>query len=180
MPNAVLQGEEFEPIMLNIVYGFPDAGLHAGRLQTTRHVSKNTTLLELKQLLFRDYYQYDDEQILRQVRMGKLNLEEKNNRKSRREYKTDEEKQTLAQLHLHDGDTLGIDNKNSLYVVHPIPFHSNEHFSSVPSWKDASSNNTNVSKTQLSLTIRNNLDSNSSKPMTYSCFNTTVSLSQGY
>jgi hypothetical protein len=29
-------------------------------------------------------------------------------------HKTDEEKQTLAQLYLHDGDTLGIDNKNSL------------------------------------------------------------------
>jgi hypothetical protein len=114
LPDTVLQGEEFEPIMLNIVYGFPDANLHVARLQTTRHVSKNTTLFELKQILFRDYYQYDNEQILRQVRMGKLNLEEKNNRKSRREYKTDEEKQTLAQLHLHDGDTLGIDNKNSL------------------------------------------------------------------
>jgi hypothetical protein len=112
--NTVLQGEEFEPIMLNIVFGFPDVHLHASRLQTTRHVSKNTTLSELKEVLFYDYYQYKDQQILRQVRMGKLNLEEKNNRKSRREYKTDEEKQTLAQLHLHDGDTLGIDNKNSL------------------------------------------------------------------
>ena len=180
LPDTVLQGEEFEPIMLNIVYGFPDASLHAGRLQSTRHVSKNTTLLELKQILFRDYYQYDDEQILRQVRMGKLNLEEKNNRKSRREYKTDEEKQTLAQLHLHDGDTLGIDNKNSLYVQHcnDLPFHSNEHFSSVPSWKDASSNNTNMGKTQLSLTIKNNIDANPSKPMTYSCFNTTVSVDE--
>jgi hypothetical protein len=114
VPDTVLQGEEFEPIMLNIVYGFPDAQQHASRLQTTRHISKNTTLHELKQILFHDYYQYTDQQILRQVRMGKLNLEEKNNRKSRREYKTDEEKQTLAQLHLHDGDTLGIDNKNSL------------------------------------------------------------------
>jgi hypothetical protein len=114
LPDTVVQGEEFEPIMLNIVYGFPDAQMHASRLQTTRHISKNTTLFELKEILFRDYYQYDDEQILRQVRMGKLNLEEKNNRKSRREYKIDEEKQTLAQLHLHDGDTLGIDNKNSL------------------------------------------------------------------
>ncbi len=100
--------------MLNIVYGFPDAHIHASRLLTTRHISKNTTLFELKKILFRDYYQYDNEQILRQVRMGKLNLEEKNNRKSRREYKIDEEKQTLGQLHLHDGDTLGIDNKNSL------------------------------------------------------------------
>jgi hypothetical protein len=100
--------------MLNIVYGFPDAHLHVSRLQTTRYISKNTTLFQLKQILFQDYYQYDNEQLLRQLRMGKLNLEEKNNRKSRREYKTDEEKQTLAQLHLHDGDTLGIDNKNSL------------------------------------------------------------------
>ncbi|UJR23171.1 hypothetical protein I4U23_026191 [Adineta vaga] len=158
LPNTIIQGEEFEPIMLNIVYGFPDAHLHASRLQTTRHISKNTTLAELKETLFRDYYQYEDQQILRQVRMGKLNLEEKNNRKSRREYKIDEEKQTLAQLHLHDGDTLGIDNKNSF----------------VPSWKDASSNNTNMSKTQLSLTIRNNIDLTNTKPMTCSCFNTTL------
>lgn len=114
LPNTVLQGEEFEPIMLNIVYGFPDAHVNAAGLQTTRHISKNTTLFELKRLLFHDYYQQDDLLILKQVRMGKLNLEEKNNRKSRREYKTDEEKQTLAQLNLHDGDTLGIDNKNSL------------------------------------------------------------------
>lgn len=114
LPDTVVRGEEFEPLMLNIVFGFPDAHLQTSRLQTTRHVSKNTTLAELKETLFRDYYQYDDPQVLRQVRMGKLNLEEKNNRKSRREYKIDEEKQTLAQLHLHDGDTLGIDNKNSL------------------------------------------------------------------
>ncbi|CAF1564313.1 unnamed protein product, partial [Rotaria sordida] len=72
-------------------------------------------------------------------------------------YKTDEEKQTLAQLHLHDGDTLGIDNRNSF----------------VPSWKDASSNNTNMGKTHLSLTVRNNIDSINTKPMTYSCLNTT-------
>ena len=114
LSDTVMQGEEFEPIMLNIVYGFPDAPIHASRLQTTRHVSKNMTLFELKEILFRDYYQHDNQQILRQVRMGKLNLEEKNNRKSHREYKTDEEKQTLAQLHLHDGDTLGVDNRNSL------------------------------------------------------------------
>ncbi|CAF1682789.1 unnamed protein product, partial [Adineta ricciae] len=107
LPDTVIQGEEFEPIMLNIVYGFPDAHIHASRLQNTRHVSKNTTLAELKEVLFRDYYQYEDQQVLRQVRMGKLNLEEKNNRKLRREYKIDEEKQTLAQLNLHDGDTLG-------------------------------------------------------------------------
>ncbi|CAF1103468.1 unnamed protein product [Rotaria sp. Silwood1] len=157
LQDTVLQGEEFEPIMLNIVYGFPDAHIHASRLQTTRHVSKNTTLFELKKHLFYDFYQHDDPQILRQVRMGKLNLEEKNNRKSRREYKTDEEKQTLAQLYLHDGDTLGIDNKNSF----------------VPSWKDASSNNTNMGKTHLSLTVKNNIDSTNTKPMTYSCLNTT-------
>ncbi|CAF4230033.1 unnamed protein product, partial [Rotaria sp. Silwood2] len=157
LPDTVLQGEEFEPIMLNIVYGFSDAHIHASRLQTTRHVSKNTTLFELKKSLFYDYYQHDDPQILRQVRMGKLNLEEKNNRKSRREYKTDEEKQTLAQLHLHDGDTLGIDNKNSF----------------VTSWKDASSNNTTMGKTHLSLTVKNNIDSTNTKPMTYSCINTT-------
>ena len=82
LPDTVLQGEEFEPIMLNIVYGFPDAQTHASRLQTTRFVSKNTTLSQLKELLFYDYYQYNDPQTLRQVRMGKLNLEEKNNRKS--------------------------------------------------------------------------------------------------
>jgi len=114
LPDTILRGEEFEPIMLNIIYGFPDANLHASRLPTLRHVSKNTTLFELKQRLFFDFYQYDDPQGIRLVRMGKLNLEEKNNRKSRREYKTDEEKLTLAQLHLQDGDTLGIDNRNSL------------------------------------------------------------------
>jgi hypothetical protein len=114
LPDTVVRGEEFEPIMLNIVYGFPDAHLHASRLQTIRHISKNTTLSQLKEILFHDFYQHNDQQVLRQVRMGKLNLEEKNKRKSRREYKTDEEKQTLAQLYLHDGDTLGIDNKNSL------------------------------------------------------------------
>ena len=114
LPDTILQGEEFEPIMLNIVYGFPDAHVHAARLKTIRHVSKNTTLYELKETLYRDYYRQDNVQNLRQIRMGKLNLEEKNNRKSRREYKTDEEKQTLAQLYLQDGDTLGIDDKNSL------------------------------------------------------------------
>ncbi|CAF1418354.1 unnamed protein product, partial [Adineta steineri] len=158
LPDTVIQGEEFEPIMLNIVYGFPDAHIHASRLQTIRHVSKNTTLFELKEILFRDFYQYDDPQILRQVRMGKLNLEEKNNRKSRREYKIDEEKQTLAQLYLHDGDTLGIDNKNSF----------------VPSWKDASSNIANTGKNHLSLTIKNNIDTINTKPMTCSCWNTTL------
>ncbi|CAF4003627.1 unnamed protein product [Adineta steineri] len=158
LPDTVIQGEEFEPIMLNIVYGFPDAHIHASRLQTIRHVSKNTTLFELKEILFRDFYQYDDPQILRQVRMGKLNLEEKNNRKSRREYKIDEEKQTLAQLYLHDGDTLGIDNKNSF----------------VPSWKDASSNIVNTGKNHLSLTIKNNIDTINTKPMTCSCWNTTL------
>ncbi|CAF2073247.1 unnamed protein product [Rotaria magnacalcarata] len=157
LSDTVLQGEEFEPIMLNIVFGFPDAHIHASRLQTTRHVSKNTTLFELKKALFFDYYQHDDPQLLRLVRMGKLNLEEKNNRKSRREYKTDEEKQTLGQLYLHDGDTLGIDDKNSF----------------VPSWKDASSNSTNMRKTHLSLTVKNNIDSTNTKPMTYSCLNTT-------
>jgi hypothetical protein len=158
LPDTVLQGEEFEPIMLNIVYGFPDAHIHALGLQTTRYISKNMTLFELKQILFRDYYQYDNQLILKQVRMGKLNLEEKNKRKSRREYKTDEEKQTLGQLHLHDGDTLGIDNKNSF----------------VPNWKDAaSSNNTNMGIKQLSLTIKNNIDSINTKPMTYCCLNTT-------
>jgi hypothetical protein len=114
LPDTVLQGEEFEPIMLNIVYGFPDAHIHASRLQTIKHISKNTTLLELKEILYRDYFENDDPQKLRQIRMGKLNLEEKNNRKSRREYKTDEEKQTLVQLRLQDGDTLGIDDRNSL------------------------------------------------------------------
>ena len=114
LPDTVLQGEEFEPIMLNIVYGFPDASRHASRLKTIYHVSKNTTLYELKEILYRHYYQQDNPQALRQVRMGKLNLEEKNNRKSRREYKNDEEKQTLAQLHLQDGETLGIDDRNSL------------------------------------------------------------------
>lgn len=114
LPDTVLQGEEFEPIMLNIVYGFPDAHAHASRLQTIRHISKNTTLHELKEILYRDYYQHDNPQTLRQIRMGKLNLEEKNNRKSRREYKAEEEKQTLVQLRLQDGDTLGIDDRNSL------------------------------------------------------------------
>jgi len=114
LPDTVLQGEEFEPIMLNIVYGFPDAHIHTSRLQSVKHISKNTTLLELKELLYYDYYQNVDPQKLRQIRIGKLNLEEKNNRKFRREYKVDEEKQTLAQLHLQDGDTLGIDDKTSL------------------------------------------------------------------
>jgi hypothetical protein len=114
LPDTVLQGEEFEPIMLNIVYGFPDAHHHASRLETIKHISKNTTLLELKEMLYYDYCQRNDPQKLRQIRMGKLNLEEKNNRKSRREYKPDEEKQTLAQLHLQDGDTLGIDDRHSL------------------------------------------------------------------
>jgi len=114
LPDTVLQGEEFEPIMLNIVYGFPDAHIHASRLQTIKHISKNTTLSELKEMLYYDYFRNNDPQKLRQIRMGKLNLEEKNNRKSRREYKIDEEKQTLAQLHLQDGDTLGIDDKSSL------------------------------------------------------------------
>jgi urease accessory protein UreE len=100
--------------MLNIVYGFPDAHVHASRLQTIRHISKNTTLLELKEILYRNYNPNVNAQTLRQIRMGKLNLEQKNNRKSRREYKTEEEKQTLAQLNLQDGDTLGIDDKNSL------------------------------------------------------------------
>ncbi|CAF3335448.1 unnamed protein product [Rotaria sp. Silwood1] len=158
LPDTVLQGEEFEPIMLNIVYGFPDAHIHASRLQTIRHISKNTTLLELKEILYRDYYGHDDPQKLRQIRMGKLNLEEKNNRKSRREYKTDEEKQTLAQLRLQDGDTLGIDDRNSL----------------VPNWKDVSSNSTNFGKNQLSLTVKNSIDTNNIKPMTYSCLNTTL------
>ncbi|CAF0972981.1 unnamed protein product [Adineta steineri] len=158
LPDTVLQGEEFEPIMLNIVYGFPDASRHASRLQPTKHISKNTTLLELKEILCYDYFQNDNPQRLKQIRMGKLNLEEKNNRKSRREYKPDEEKQTLEQLHLQDGDTLGIDDKNSF----------------VPNWKDASSNNTNLGKNQLSLTIKNCLDTAYTKPMTYSCFNTTL------
>lgn len=114
LPDTVLQGEEFEPIMLNIVYGFPDAHVHAHRLKTIRHVAKNTTLQELKEMLCRDYYHNENPPNMRQIRMGKLNLEEKNNRKSRREYKADEEKQTLAQLKLQDGDTLGIDDKNSL------------------------------------------------------------------
>jgi hypothetical protein len=39
LPDTVVRGEEFEPIMLNIVYGFPDAHLHASRLQTIRHIS---------------------------------------------------------------------------------------------------------------------------------------------
>lgn len=114
LPDTVLQGEEFEPIMLNIVYGFPDAHVHAARLQPIKHVSKNTTLLELKELLGYEYYQTANPQRLRQLRIGKLNLEEKNKRKSRREYKADEEKQTLEQLFLQDGDTLGIDDRNSV------------------------------------------------------------------
>lgn len=114
LPDTVLQGEEFEPIMLNIVYGFPDAHIRAPNLQSTRYVAKNTTLAELKERLTYDYYRNANPQRLRQIRMGKLNLEEKNNRKSRREYKPDDEKQTLAELHLQDGDTLGIDDKNSL------------------------------------------------------------------
>ena len=77
LPDTVLQGEEFEPIMLNIVYGFPDAHIHASRLQTIKHISKNTTLLQLKEILYYDYYRHDDPQKLRQIRMGKLNLEEK-------------------------------------------------------------------------------------------------------
>jgi hypothetical protein len=117
LPDTVLQGEEFEPIILNIVSGFPDAHIHASRLQTVRHISKNTTLYELKEILYRDYDQHDNPQNLRQIRMGKLNLEEKNNRKSRREYKAEEEKQTLAQLRLQDGETLGIDDRNSLSVA---------------------------------------------------------------
>lgn len=114
LPDTVLRGEEFEPIMLNIVYGFPDASKHVSRLKTIHHVSKNMTLGELKEILCRDYYQHENLQAFRQVRMGKLNLEEKNNRKSRREYKTDEERQTLNQLRLQDGDTLGIDERNSV------------------------------------------------------------------
>jgi hypothetical protein len=159
LPDTVLQGEEFEPIMLNIVYGFPDAHIHASRLQPTKHVSKNTTLSELKEILYYDYYQHDDPQKLRQIRMGKLNLEEKNTRKSRREYKPDEEKQTLAQLHLQDGDTLGIDDRNSF----------------VSNWKDVSSNNINLGKNLFSLTIKNSIEINHTKPMTYSCLNNTVS-----
>ncbi|CAF1340533.1 unnamed protein product [Rotaria magnacalcarata] len=157
LPDTVLQGEEFEPIMLTIVYGFPDAHVHAARLQTIKHISKNTTLLELKEILYYDYFGHVDAQKLRQIRMGKLNLEEKNNRKSRREYKVDEEKQTLAQLHLQDGDTLGIDDKNSF----------------VPNWKNVSSNSTNMAINQLSLTVKNSIDTNNTKPMTYSCLNTT-------
>ncbi len=48
-------------------------------------------------------------------------------------------------------------------------------FSSVPNWKDVSSNNTNMGINQLSLTIKNNIDSINTKPMTYSCLSTTVS-----
>ena len=114
LPDTVLQGEEFEPVMLNIVYGFPDARTRAPNLQSTRYVAKNTTLAQLKERLTYEYYRNANPQQLRQIRMGKLNLEEKNNRKSRREYKSEDEKQTLAQLHLQDGDTLGIDDKNSL------------------------------------------------------------------
>ncbi|CAF4249960.1 unnamed protein product, partial [Rotaria magnacalcarata] len=73
------------------------------------------------------------------------------------EYKVDEEKQTLAQLHLQDGDTLGIDDKNSF----------------VPNWKNVSSNSTNMAINQLSLTVKNSIDTNNTKPMTYSCLNTT-------
>ena len=159
LPDTVLQGEEFEPIMLNIVYGFPDAHVQATRLQPTKHVSKNTTLAELKEMLFYDYYRRDDPQKLRQIRMGKVNFEEKNNRKTRREYKPDEERQTLAQLHLQDGDTLGIDDRNSL----------------VSNWKDVSSTSISLRKNQYSLTIKNSLESNTTKPMTYSCSNDTVS-----
>lgn len=144
--------------MLNIVYGFPDVQVHAARLQPTKHVSKNTTLGQLKEILFYDYYRRDDPQKLRQIRMGKINFEEKNNRKTRREYKTDEEKQTLAQLHLQDGDTLGIDDRNS----------------SVSNWRDASSTNLSIRKNQYSLTIKNSLESNTTKPMTMSCSNDTV------
>ncbi|CAF1468966.1 unnamed protein product [Adineta ricciae] len=158
LPDTVLQGEEFEPVMLNIVYGFPDARIRAPNLQSTRYVAKNTTLAELKERLTYDYYRNANPQQLRQIRMGKLNLEEKNNRKSRREYKSEDEKQTLAQLHLQDGDTLGIDDKNSF----------------VSNWRDVSSNNTNLGKTQLSLTVKNSIDPNYTKPMTYSCESTTL------
>ena len=159
LPDTVLQGEEFEPIRLNIIYGFPDAHIHASRLQPIKHISKNTTLAELKERLYYEYYQDNDPQKVRQIRMGKLNLEEKNNRKSRREYKPDEEKQTLAQLHLQDGDTLGIDDRNSF----------------VPNWKDVSTNSINHGKNQFSLTVKNSIETNHSKPMTYSCLNNTVS-----
>ncbi|UJR25754.1 hypothetical protein I4U23_007103 [Adineta vaga] len=158
LPDTVLQGEEFEPIMLNIIYGFPDAHVRAPNLESTKYISKNTTLLELKERLTYDYYQNNNPQRLKQIRMGKLNLEEKNNRKSRREYKPDDEKQTLGQLNLQDGDTLGIDDKNSF----------------VPNWKDASSNNTNLGKSQLSLTVKNGLESVYTKPMTCSLSNTTL------
>jgi hypothetical protein len=50
--------------------------------------------------------------------------------------------------------------------------------SSVPNWKDVSSNNTNLGKKQLSLTVKNSLDTINTKPMTYSCFNTTVKFSK--
>jgi hypothetical protein len=50
--------------------------------------------------------------------------------------------------------------------------------SSVPNWKDVSSNNTNLGKKQLSLTVKNSLDTINTKPMTYSCFNTTVNFSK--
>lgn len=111
-------------------------------------------------MLFYDYYHREDPQKLRQIRMGKINFEEKNNRKTRREYKTDEEKQTLAQLHLQDGDTLGIDDRTS----------------SVSNWKDASSTHLSLRKNQYSLTIKNSLEPNATKPMTCSCSNDTVSL----
>ena len=46
---------------------------------------------------------------------------------------------------------------------------------SVPNWKNASSNSTNLGKSQFSLTVKNGIDACHTKPMTYSCFNTTVS-----
>jgi len=114
LPSTVLQGEEFEPIMFNIIYGFSDRNPSDKHLQTVRHISKNTTIAELKELLYFEYFNEINPDRLKQTRLLKLNLQEKNTRKSKKEYKFDEENQTIEQLHLQDGDTLGIEEKTAL------------------------------------------------------------------
>lgn len=49
-------------------------------------------------------------------------------------------------------------------------------FFSVPNWKDVSATTTNLGQNQLLLTVKNSIEINNTKPMTYSCPNTAVNL----
>ncbi|CAF0845439.1 unnamed protein product [Didymodactylos carnosus] len=154
MLKSVLFGEDYEPIMLKVVFALSDEQPSTSlKKDFLRYIPKCVTIKELKQQLFNEYYQIGNDslsspktnekqqQTLRQIRLGKLNLEEKNERRKFREFKEAEESHTIWDIGLRDNDTIGIDNRQTF---------------TQSKWKDAALSTNTTSK--LCLTIRNAYD----------------------